>query len=60
MADIKGRYPHASIVDSERVVFNTHGNRYRLVAKIWFPASMVWVKFVGTHASYDKIDVKEL
>ena len=60
MADIKVRYPHASIIDSERVVFNIHGNRYRLVVKIWFPAAMVWVKFVGTHAEYDKIDVKEL
>jgi mRNA interferase HigB len=60
MADIKARYPHASIIDSERVVFNIHGNSYRLITKIWFPAQMVYVKFIGTHAEYDKINVKDL
>ena len=37
MADIKKRYPHASVIDSERVVFNIRGNNYRLVVKVWFP-----------------------
>ena len=58
MADIKARYAHASIVDAERVVFNIGGNKYRLVAKLWFPGRTVWVKFVGTHAEYDVLDVR--
>ncbi len=60
MADIKARYPGASIIDSETVVFDIHGNTYRLVLKVWFPGQVMWVKFIGTHAEYDKINVKEL
>jgi mRNA interferase HigB len=60
MADVKRRYPHASVLDSERVVLNIGGNKYRLVVKIWFPGQTVWVKFVGTHAQYDRLDPKRL
>jgi mRNA interferase HigB len=60
MADLKRRYPNASVVDAERVVFNIGGNRYRLVVKVWFPGQQVWVKFVGTHAEYDKLDIGRL
>ncbi|MCO4760824.1 MAG: type II toxin-antitoxin system HigB family toxin [Myxococcales bacterium] len=60
MADIKRRYRHASVIDSERVVFNIGGNKYRLIAKLWFPGQTVWVKFIGTHKQYDAIDVGEL
>ncbi len=60
MAHIKDRYAHASILDSERVVFNIGGNKYRLVAKVWFPGKTVWVKFVGTHSEYDAIEVRSL
>lgn len=60
MADIKARYAHASVVDSERVVFNIGGNKYWLVVKLWFPARMVWIKFIGTHAEYDRLDVSSL
>ena len=60
MADIKARFPHASVIDRERVVFNIGGNKYRLVAKLWFPGEAVWVKFVGTHREYDALDVGSL
>jgi mRNA interferase HigB len=60
MAEIKRRYPSASVIDAERVVFNIGGNKYRLVVKVWFPGAAVWIKFVGTHAAYDRINVKEL
>lgn len=56
MADITARYPQASIIDAERVVFDIGGNKYRLIAKVWFAGQAVYVKFVGTHAEYDKID----
>jgi len=59
MTDIKARYAHASVVDSERVVFNIAGNKYRLVVKIWFPGQQVYIRFVGTHEEYDRLDVKE-
>ena len=60
MLDIKRQYATASVVDSERVVFNIGGNKYRLVVKLWFPGQVVWIKFIGTHGSYDRIDVKKL
>jgi mRNA interferase HigB len=60
MADVKERFPHASVVDRERVVFNIGGNKYRLVVKIWFPGQAVWVKFVGTHREYDDLNVSSL
>lgn len=60
MSDVKKRYPRASVIDAERVVFDIGGNRYRLVAKVWFPGRAVWVKFVGTHRDYDDVDVRSL
>lgn len=60
MADVKERFPHASVVDRERVIFNIGGNKYRLVVKVWFPGQAVWVKFVGTHREYDDLDVRSL
>ena len=60
MADIKQRYPHASVIDAERVVFNIGGNKFRLVVKVWFAGRAVSVKWLGTHADYDRLDVKSL
>lgn len=60
MADIERTYAHASVIDAERVVFNIAGNKYRLVAKVWFPAGQIYIKFVGTHADYDDIDISSL
>ena len=59
-AAIKRRYPRASIIDGERVVFDVGGNKYRLVVKVWFAGQAVWIKFIGTHAEYDKLDVGSL
>jgi mRNA interferase HigB len=56
MADVKQRYAHASIVNSERIVFNIKGNDYRLVAAVDFERSALWIKWIGTHRQYDKID----
>jgi len=60
MKDIQSRYARASIIDDERVVFNVGGNKYRLVVKVYFPDQLMFVKFIGTHAEYDRIDVKTL
>lgn len=55
-SDIKNKYPHASILPANRVVFNNKGNTYRLVVKINYDFEQVFIRFVGTHAEYDKID----
>ena len=60
MADVKRIYATASIVSDERVVFNVNGNVHRLVVSIDFENSVVWIKWIGTHAEYNKIDVKEV
>ena len=57
-ADAKRRYRTASIVSGERVVFNIKGNDYRLVVAIDYEKGIVWIKWIGTHAEYDRIDVR--
>ena len=59
-ADVKRRYPSASIVSAERIVFNIKGNDYRLVVAVDFEKGIVWIKWIGTHREYDRIDVKEV
>jgi mRNA interferase HigB len=59
-ADVKRRYATASIVNAERIVFNIKGNNYRLVVAVDFEKSIVWIKWIGTHKAYDKIDVTEV
>lgn len=54
--DIKHLYGSASFVANNRVVFNIHGNKYRLIAQIKYESSLVFIRFIGTHAEYDKID----
>jgi len=59
-AKLKLRYPGASIVGDNRVVLNIKGNAYRLVVKINYPYRVVYIRFVGTHADYDRINVEEV
>jgi mRNA interferase HigB len=56
--EIKVQYRNASICANNRVVFNISGNKYRLVVEMQYRAGIAWVKFVGTHVQYDKIDVE--
>jgi mRNA interferase HigB len=56
-ADIKRSYATASIVTADRVVFNVKGNAYRLVVAVDFEKGIVWIKWIGTHKDYDRIDV---
>ena len=58
--DIKAQYRSASICGNNRVVFNIAGNKYRLVVETQYRAAIVWVKFVGTHTHYDKINVESI
>jgi mRNA interferase HigB len=59
-ADIRQSYATASIVTRERVVFNIKGNAYRLVVAVDFEKGIVWIKWIGTHKDYDRIDVTEV
>jgi mRNA interferase HigB len=59
-AKVKAKYGTASIVAGNRVVFNIKGNDYRLVVKINYPYRVVYIRFVGTHAEYDRIDAEEV
>jgi len=57
---IKEQYGTANIVGDNRVVFNIKGNDYRLVVKFNYEYRVGYVRFVGTHAEYDKINVEEV
>ena len=57
---IKKDYPTASFLENNRVVFNIKGNHYRLIVKINYDYQMVWIRFIGTHAEYDKIDATKI
>ncbi|MCU7965545.1 MULTISPECIES: type II toxin-antitoxin system HigB family toxin [unclassified Shewanella] len=54
--EIKDQYRNASFVGNNRVVFNIHGNKYRLIVAVNYKFAMVYVRFVGSHAEYDKVD----
>ncbi|MBI5314767.1 MAG: type II toxin-antitoxin system HigB family toxin [Nitrospirae bacterium] len=54
---VKAQFSSASLLRDNRVVFNIGGNKYRLVAKLNYPFRIVYVRFVGSHREYDRIDV---
>jgi mRNA interferase HigB len=56
--EVKRDYASASIVSSTRVVFNIKGNDYRLIADFNYAKGWIFVKFLGTHKEYDKVDAK--
>ncbi len=58
--EIKQEYPSASILNDNRVVFNIKGNSYRLIVKINYDYQMIWIRFIGTHSEYDKINANEI
>lgn len=53
---IKQLYRNASFITNNRVVFNIHGNKYRLIVAINYDFSVSYIRFVGTHNEYDKVD----
>jgi len=58
--EIKGTYANASILKDSRIVFNIKGNSYRLVIKFNFDHQLAFVRFIGTHSDYDKIDASTI
>lgn len=59
-ADVLAAYANASIVGSDRAAFNIKGNSYRLVVAINYEHQIVFIKWIGSHAEYDRIDVKKV
>ena len=57
---IKKEYPTASFLADNRVVFNIKGNHYRLIVTISYDYQMVCIRFIGTHAEYDKVQAKTI
>lgn len=58
--DIRSRYRSADFLTGNRVVFNIKGNQYRLVVKINYESGTVFIRFIGSHAEYDRIDVERV
>jgi mRNA interferase HigB len=58
--DLKQQYRSASVVSSERVVFNIKGNEYRLVVAIHYHYQILLILWLGTHKEYDEIDVERV
>ena len=58
--DVKEFYATVTILKNSRVVFNIKGNDYRLIAKINYKRQWVFIRFIGTHKEYDKIDANTI
>ncbi len=58
--DIKTEYAKASILKSGRVIFDICGNKYRLIVEINYERQWSFIKFIGTHNQYDKIDAEKI
>jgi mRNA interferase HigB len=59
-AEVKAQYQNSSIISDNRVVFNIHGNKYRLVVKIHYNRGIIYIRFIGTHEEYDRIDAEAI
>lgn len=59
-ADVKQTYANASILKESRIVFNIKGNSYRLVTKFNFEKQWIFIRFIGSHNEYDKIDANTI
>lgn len=58
--DVRAHFRSASVLRGNRVAFNIAGNKYRLIVRINFAYRVVYIRFVGTHQEYDRIDAHEV
>ena len=59
-SDVKQKYRDASIIGNNRIIFNIKGNKYRLIVAVKYKLKIIFIRFIGTHSEYDKIDVKNI
>jgi mRNA interferase HigB len=59
-SDVKQTYANASILRDSRIVFNIKGNSFRLVAKFNFEKRWIFIRFIGTHSEYERIDANTI
>lgn len=57
--ELKAQYRNASVISEKRVVFNIHGNSFRLIVDIEYRLKIVFIVWFGTHSQYDLIDAKK-
>ena len=57
---LKTHFGHARILGATRVIFNICGNKYRLITEINYKRGWLFIRFIGTHSAYDKIDPKKI
>jgi len=58
--ELKQQFGNTSVITDKRVVFNIHGNKYRLIVYIEYYLQIIFIVWIGTHKEYDKIDVKKI
>ena len=58
--ELKEQFRNASVISGKRLVFNIHGNKYRLIVDIEYYLQIIFIVWIGTHAEYDKIDAKTI
>ena len=58
--EVKEQFGNASVVGDNRIVFNIHGNKYRLIVKINYFAQIIFIRFIGTHKQYNSINAMEI
>ena len=54
--EVKAQYRNASVIGDNRIVFNVCGNKYRLIVKFNYQMQWAWIRFIGSHSEYDRID----
>jgi mRNA interferase HigB len=59
-SDVKQTYANASILKDSRIVFNIKGNSYRLVAKFNYAKQWIFIRFIGAHSEYERIDANTI
>ncbi len=58
--EVKSQFGSCKILGSDRIAFKIKGNNYRLIVKITFVNQIIWIRFIGTHSEYDKVDAKTI
>lgn len=58
--DVRKKYKNASFVGNNRIIFNIKGNKYRLIVAVRYDKQIIFIRFVGNHDKYNKIDAKNI